>query len=93
MTIWQQKETWFPHLYFCEKIKEQMQAVLHGDPWLMSTVSRLHALEHFCKDWHEGAFDQNQIASKVTNESEATMKMFGDERTFLCHDGVQRVFR
>jgi len=93
MTIWQRKEEWFPNLYFCERVKEHMQALPHGDPWLMPIMKRLHELERFCKDWLEGPFDQEQMVSKVTNESEVTMEMFGDERTFQCHDGVQRMFR
>ena len=93
MTIWHHKEEWFPNLYFCEKVREQMHVLPHGDPWLMPIMRKLHELERFCKSWYEGPFDQNQIASKVTNESEATMDMFGNERTFLCHDGKQRTFR
>jgi len=93
VAIWAHKEDWFPSLYFSEKAREQMQALSSGNLLLMPIVKRLHELEEFCKTWFEGAFDQNKMASKVTNESEATLEMFTAERTFRCHDGIARTFR
>lgn len=93
MTIWERKEELFPSLYFCEKVGEQMQAMSRGNLLLMPIMKRLYELEGFCKVWHEGPFDHNKMLSKVTNESETTIEMFGNERTFRCHDGTFRVFR
>lgn len=93
MTIWERKEDWFPNLYFCEQIEKQMQALSRGNLLLMPLMKRLHELEDFCNVWYEGPFDHNKMLSKATNESEATIEMYGNERTFLCHDGAFRVFR
>ncbi len=70
-----------------------MQSLSHGDALLIPIMKKLHELEDFCKGWHEGPFDHNKVVSKVTNESEATLEMFGNERTFQCHDGITRTFR
>lgn len=93
MTIWERKKDWFPNLYFCKQIEEQMQALSRGNLLLMPIMKRLHELEDFCNVWYEGPFDHNKMLSKATNESEATIEMYGNERTFLCHDGAFRVFR
>ncbi len=91
--LWERKAEWFPSLYFCTKVGEQMQSLSHGDALLIPIMKKLHELEDFCKGWHEGPFDHNKVVSKVTNESEATLEMFGNERTFQCHDGIARTFR
>lgn len=91
--LWENKETLFPHLFFCEKVATNLHNLSHGNSLLIPVVNRLHELENFCKEWYDGPFDSTKISSKVTNESEATMEMFGDDRTFLCHDGIFRAFR
>lgn len=93
ITIWKEKETWFPHLSFCDNVQEQLQNLLHGNLLLIPIMKRLHELEEFCEVWHEGPFDYEKMRSKVTNESEATMGMYGNERTFVCPDGISRAFR
>lgn len=93
MAIWKHKEDWFPCLYFSEKVEEQLQTLPRGNLLLMPIMKRLHELEDFCKSWHEGPFDHNNMLSKVTNESDATMEMYGGERTFRCYDGTPRTFR
>ncbi len=93
ITIWKQKEDRFPHLYFCDDVQQQLQVLARGSQLLMPIMRRLHELEDFCEAWHEGPFDHNQMKSKITNESEATIEMFGGERTFRCPDGIVRIFR
>lgn len=92
LDIWQRKVDWFPNLYFCEKVREQLQDLPHGHLMLMPIVKRLLELEYFCATWHEGPFDLKKISSKVTPESAATLEMYGSQRTFLCHDGKARTF-
>jgi hypothetical protein len=90
--IWQHKADWFPSLYFCETVGEQMRTLLHANLMLMPIMKRLRELEDFCKAWYEGPFDHNKISSKATAESTATLEMYGSQRTFQCHDGETRLF-
>lgn len=93
MTIWKHKSDWFPNLYFCEQVEKKMQALPRGNLLLMPIMKRLQELEDFCNVWREGPFDHNMMLSKVTNESEATIETYGNERMFLCHDDTFRMFR
>ena len=93
MTIWKHREEWFPNLYFCEVVQGHLQALPRGHLWLMPIMKRLYELEDFCEHWYEGPFEQTQMVSKVTNESDATMKQYSQERTFQCPDHIWRTFR
>jgi hypothetical protein len=90
--IWLHKEEWFPHLYFCEQVEEQLQTLCRGHLMLMPIFKRLYELENYCSNWSDGPFDHNKIAGKVTPESAITLEMYSSERTFRCPDGVTRVF-
>lgn len=90
--IWQRKEVLFSRLYFCEQVKEQLKSLHHGDLRLKSILKRLYELEDFCNSWLDGPFDRNKIVSKATLESPVTLEKYSTERTFLCPDGVFRIF-
>lgn len=90
--IWLYKKEWFPHLYFCEQTKRQLQMIDRGHVMLKPVLTRLYELEHYCAGWLDGPFDHSQIVSKATPESEATLKTYSSEHTFRCHDGTQRLF-
>ena len=92
LDIWLHKEGWFPHLYFCEQVKEQLQSIYRGHLILMPTFKRLYELEGYCNSWLDGPFDPTKIISKATPESSITLETYGLERTFRCHDGIDRVF-
>jgi hypothetical protein len=92
LDIWLHKEEWFPNLYFCEQVKEQLQMVYRGHLMLSSILKCLHELEDYCKNWLDGPFDNNRITRKATLESAITLEMYGSERTFRCHDGISRLF-
>jgi len=91
LDIWSGKERWFPHLYFCEKVREQCQELYRGDPRLLPIMKRLYELEDYCSGWLDGPFDRAKI-NKATPESAATLELYGSEHTFQCHDGEFRVF-
>src|SRR5579859_1259350 len=91
LDIWSGKEKWFPHLYFCDKVREQFQELHRGDPRLLSILKRLYELEDYCNGWQHGPFDHTKI-NKATPESPDTLEVYGSERTFLCYDGEFRVF-
>jgi len=90
--IWQHKADWFPSLYFCEAVGEQIRTLPHGNLMLTPIMRRLSELEDFCKAWHEGPFDHNKISSKATTESAVTLEKYGSQRAFRCHDGEIRMF-
>jgi hypothetical protein len=90
--IWLHKEEWFPHLYFCEQVREQLVTLSRGHLMLMPILKRLYELEDYCDSWLDGSFDYSKIVSKATPESAVTLEMYSSERTFLCHDDVFRVF-
>lgn len=92
LDIWQHKEEWFPHLYFCVQVKEQLSTLLKGDLMLKPVLKRLYELEDFCNNWLEGPFDHTKMVSKATPESTLTLEMYSKERTFVCPDGLSRTF-
>lgn len=92
LDIWQHKEEWYPHLYFCEKVGEQLQAIYRGNLMLGPVLKWLRALEDYCRVWSDGPFDQYKISNNITLESPSTLETVGKERTFLCHDGEIRTF-
>ena len=90
--LWKRREELFPSLQFCETAGEQIQALPSGNPMLRPIMKRLSEFENFCKNWHEGPFDPQEITGRVTLESQVTLERFGQERTFRCPDGNERIF-
>src|SRR5713226_7188938 len=92
--IWNYKEVLFPNLHFCDAVGEQIQDLLLGDPKLPYVKRKLSDLEEVCQDWQKvgGAFDLQRVPGKKKPESEATLTMFEQQRTFRCPDGEYRVF-
>lgn len=91
MDIWNYKDEWFPHLYFCEKVEEQLQTLPQGD-MIKSVFRWLQKLESYCNGWSGGSFEPDKISNGITTESFATLQTFGKERTFLCPGGIPRTF-
>jgi hypothetical protein len=48
-------------------------------------------LQRYCESWDSGGFDIHQLAN-ASGESESTLDMYSDERTFQCPDGQYRLF-
>src|SRR5712692_4627547 len=92
--IWNYKQELFPNLHFCDSVGEQIRDLLIGDPKLPYVKRKLLDLEGVCQDWQKvgGAFDLRRVPGKKKPESEATLTMFGQQRTFRCPDGGHRVF-
>lgn len=86
------KKSLFPHLHFCASVEDQLKALLTGDLKVLAIQKKLQELESFCVDWLNGPFDPQKIASKITTESQATLRTYSSERTFICHDGEKRLF-
>lgn len=92
--LWERRGELFPSLTFCEAVEKQMRELDYGTPMLQPVMNALLALEAFCSAWREGPFDAKGISLKTSPESQSTLQnsRFANARTFLCPDGVERLF-
>lgn len=90
--LWAQCTERYPQLLFCAAVEQHLEHYLSGNEALVQIMKRLSAINHYVGNWKEGAFDANSLGSNVTPESQATLNQYAQERTFLCPDGVKRVF-
>jgi hypothetical protein len=92
LDLWNKRETMFPHLELCARVLRQLRSLRKGDQRLPQIVGRLFELETYCSSWVGGSFDPEALQSKITPESDQTLQQFHQEHTFLCPDGVERLF-
>lgn len=85
--IWNRRDELYPHLLFCDSVREQLNAILLGDRMLIPILRSLKELERFRNNWLDGPFNYKAISGVVSPESEATLIQFPKERTFRCPDG------
>ncbi len=90
--IWTHRTTLFPHLLFCEAVEKQLQGVLQGHPLLQQIIKRLYALNTACENWCDGPDSYEGIPGRMSPESNVTLQKYTHEHTFLCPDGVNRLF-
>ncbi len=90
--LWNRRDELFPHLIFCESVKDQIYNLGADNPVLQQVRKRLFELETYCRDWQQGAFNKDNLPCKANPESEATLKQYSREHTFLCPDGKERLF-
>lgn len=93
--LWDLREELFPHLQFCKDVERPLRSILPGDRMLDPIRRKLALLEQFCVNWPAGRpFEPENIGlgRNVSPESEATLNMYGDRRTFICPDGLYRRF-
>ena len=86
------REILYPYLQFCASAMAQMQALPYGEAHFRQIKKHLHDLNDYCEDWHDGSFSPQDIAGKITVESDATLTMYAKEHIFLCPDGEERKF-
>jgi hypothetical protein len=89
--LWDARAEVFPHLKFCDSVREHLSGLPDGNPALGQVVKRLRELDEYTGAWITGPFDPDAIR-KATPESEATIDQYGDVRTFTCPDDKSRVF-
>lgn len=88
--LWNRRVELFPSLLFCEAVEHQIRDL---SPTMLRPVARrLFEFQGYCQDWAEGGFRPDQLPTRVTPESQATLEQYGQERTFLCPDGIERIF-
>ncbi len=46
----------------------------------------------YSSSWVGGSFEPGALPSKITPESDQTLQQFRQEHTFLCPDGIERLF-
>ncbi|MGL4376229.1 MAG: hypothetical protein ACRCT1_07320, partial [Microcoleaceae cyanobacterium] len=91
--LWERKSELFPHLEFCDRVEKQLEKLAVQKPIFQQKIlTRLSELEKAAQNWTEGNFNIKNLPSKVTPESESRLKDFVSELTFICPDGVPRLF-
>jgi len=90
--LWNQKDELFPNLQFCDSVERQIQGLSIGNSMLEHVKSRLRKLQQYAESWTEDGFNSNKLSCSASPESEATLKQYSYERTFLCSDGRKRIF-
>jgi hypothetical protein len=90
MELWNRRAEWFPRLEFCTATENQISRLPRACLPIM--VRGLHALSIYCADWRGGAFDPHRIECSVSPETQSTLQQYSAERTFMCPDGINRVF-
>jgi hypothetical protein len=89
--LWIDRLSFFPSLDFCESVEGQLTGLGANDPRFKAILRGLIDLERYCESWESGSFDIHQLAN-ASGESESTLNMYSDERTFRCPDGEYRLF-
>lgn len=89
--LWTDRLSLFPNLDFCDSVEEQLTGLGANDSRFKAILRGLIDLERYCESWVLGSFDIHQLAN-ASGESESTLNMYSDERTFRCPDGEYRVF-
>jgi hypothetical protein len=92
LDLWQRKAELFPHLEFCANVEKKLASLEPNSPIFRQILKRLSELEEAAHNWTEGSFNLDSLPSKVTPESESRLKDFSQKLTFMCPDGVSRLF-
>jgi len=90
--LWNHKDDLFPNLHFCSSVENQLQSLSSGNFMLEHVKDRLRKLQQYAESWTEGGFNSNKLHGNASPESEATLKQYSKERTFLCPDEQERIF-
>ena len=90
--IWYRRKELYPSLVFCDSVHQQLRRIFSSHPLLRQINERLFELEGFCQDWEVGPFDPWNLRGRPRTESQTTLQQYGNQRTFKCPDGEQRVF-
>ncbi|MCX5935598.1 MAG: hypothetical protein NTU99_12605 [Pseudanabaena sp. LacPavin_0818_WC45_MAG_42_6] len=90
--LWNQKDDLFPNLQFCDSVKSQLESLSIGNSMLEHVKDRLRKLQQYAESWKEESFNSQKLDCSASPESEATLKQYSKERTFLCPDRKKRIF-
>ncbi len=87
--LWNRREELFSRLIFVAETEKQLAALGFQLPHVKR---KLTELEQHARSWQEGGFDPTGLSGNPRTESKATLEKYGDQRSFLCPDGVKRTF-
>jgi hypothetical protein len=90
--LWEAREAVLPRLDLVPALRESLATLRASEDKFGHVISRLLELNHYCEAWKEGPFSPSAITGRPTTESAATLERYGDERTFRCSDGQNRLF-
>lgn len=88
--LWENRNSLFPHLIFCDSVKDYIQNIQSGDV-LQNLISRLYQYEIYFRDWVDGDFEISKVKGKARLESETRINKH-QELVVLCPDGENRTF-
>lgn len=89
-TLWEGRALAFPNLAFGLDVEQQLSDLNVNE--FGAVLKRLGELELAAEEWSRSKAAMPTWRSKVTPESEGTMKNFAAERTFLSADGRSQVY-
>ncbi|ABZ98613.1 Hypothetical protein LEPBI_I2529 [Leptospira biflexa serovar Patoc strain 'Patoc 1 (Paris)'] len=82
----------FPQLFFCENAKEQLSRISVGDMRFNNLLKKLIRLNAKVSSWLDGWFDFKNLGIECSPDSPERIRKTLDKRSFLCPDGIIRVF-
>lgn len=81
------------HLALSKTAVKQIKKMCGMEPYFPEVRRHLNILNQAMKDLSDGRdYDLNQYGLRCSPESESTLNMYSQERTFECQDGVTRLF-
>lgn len=89
--LWADRAQFFPNLKFLQRTRQQLEAILPGDPMLNSVGEKLVAIDRAIDLWRQTGSPQNVFPFSVRHESKSRMHLtlFNDEtgtpRYFSLH--------
>lgn len=89
--LWESRESLFPNLDFCGSVEEQIKILRGNEPRFRAVMRGLQDLQNYCESWNTQNFDIHQL-NHASGESQSTLNMYSNERTFRCPDGEPRLF-
>ncbi|HEX5749473.1 MAG TPA: hypothetical protein VFZ09_24810 [Archangium sp.] len=91
--LWKRRAELYPALEFCAHVENALEAFGSGTDLFKQVKARLRDLQDFFSAWDGKVFDPDKVPFKVTPDSPTQLREYPGERTFLCPDGVTRLFR
>jgi hypothetical protein len=91
--FWEKKSQLFQWLDFGNEVNYQIRSYASvTDQNFKKAIRYLQSLNHHLSSVNRGNETFDNLPGDISNESEATMDKYGEERTFTCSDGQPRRF-
>lgn len=88
--LWAQRQNFFSKLQFCESVEKDIASLEKKQ--FLQVRNKLYELNHYMENTYDGLFNGDSLPGKTTPDSIETLKRYSKERTFLCPDGIERIF-